>query len=139
MGGFIAAKFVTRQEVYDIIASGGMATVELYHGKSWKPIVIRHRGIDITIEQQRTDAGSVHSISGSIEIRKEDPNITLLQKSELLLLAATKSSGSTILLGTQEHPLQVTCSELTPSEATGFDGYVLNISGQQLEPPTKLV
>ena len=136
MGGIISAKFILLDELTSFIVKNDSCELSLSSGAKWKDIDAKARGINITVEPVRDNAGLIYNITGSILIKKSDENIPLLRVSQYIILQYTNTDRITNVAGTDEYPLQVTLRPLTPSDAVGFLGYELEFEGNQLiEPP----
>jgi hypothetical protein len=138
MGGFISAQFVLEREVYSFEEKPNGCIVTLLPGKSWKKLNFKQFGVSLQVAPERTDAGLQYNISGAVELRKDDENISALQSAECILFAFTNTDHITQVVGTKDHPLTVTLAPITPSEPAGFVGYAIDFTGSQLIPVSKL-
>jgi hypothetical protein len=112
-----------------------MAAVVLADGASWKKLSNQKNGIKPSVTVTNPDAGKLATISGSIVLKRTDPNLDILRKNKYILLRITSANREVKIYGTDEYPVQVSLSPLSPATPSGFSGYDLALSGsQEFEP-----
>jgi hypothetical protein len=135
MGGFISAEFILQSEVASFSKSGNTAAVVLIAGASWKKLFHQHNGIKPSVSVTNPDAGKLAAISGSIILKRTDPNLDILRKNKYILLRITSANKEVKIYGSDEYPVQVSLSPLSPATPSAFSGYDLALSGsQEFEP-----
>jgi len=135
MGGFISAEFILQSEVASFSKSGNTAAVVLIAGASWKKLANQKNGIKPSVAVTNPDAGKLAAISGSIILKRTDPNLDILRANKYILLRVTSANKEVKVYGTDEYPVQATLSPLSPATPSGFAGYDLALGGsQEFEP-----
>lgn len=137
MGGFISAEFILQNELQFFAPIAiNRCHIELRNDKSWKFLDAKHEGISLTVNASDTDAGLVYEITGSIILKKTSEYLDIFRLNRSILIKYTNTDMVEKIAGTDEYPLQVTLSPLTPTVRSDFFGYELKFTGKQLiEPP----
>lgn len=138
MGGFISAEFILQSEIASFSKSGNTAAIVLTDGASWKKLSHQHNGIKPSVIVTNPDAGKLCTISGSIVLKRTDPSLEMLRKNKYILLRITSANKEVKVYGTDEYPIQVSLSPLSPATTSGFAGYELALSGSQEFEPLSL-
>ena len=142
MGGISDAWFVFVTSLASMRQEGSKARIELKAGE-WINLHPGKYGSVIKVEPQKTDSGTLYSVSGTIQIPRQYMTDTLWQDCVRMnrlptLIKYKNLNGDIFVIGSERFPLRCTFETLHPSSPGGFSGYKITIFGKQLTPQLQL-
>lgn len=139
MGGISGAWFVLPQDVQSILTVSGSSRVNLKAGCAWYPIHPGRYGATVKVEPQRSEAGTLYNVSGTIQIPKpylDQAGIVFCERMNRLggVMKYRNFNGDLFVIGSDRFPLKCNFEILHPNSPGGFSGYKLAMTGKQLTP-----
>lgn len=139
MGGILFASYLFTDEIqlFSVITSN--AILQKQKGHDWRILPTIQMGAIPTVTPEESEAGTRYKHSATIHLLR-----AVISDSELKIIRTINTRGCILMyqdcngfkriLGTKDHPLFGTITEVPGSKPTDTPGYNLNLSGISTHP-----
>jgi len=142
IGGIVSASYAIAENVKSCAVLGSKIIVSLPTNKPWNEIPATPGKIEITVTPGDESGLTPYTVAGTIYCSRF--NMKSLMKTYSLmfhkiLLKYVTGNGDVLVAGDKENPLTVKVENVNPSQANGFSGTKLTISGTMKHPELELL
>jgi len=142
IGGIISAEYCFVENVKTCAVVGSKIIVSLPTDKPWNEIPATPGKIEITVTPGDESGLTPYTVAGTIYC----PRFSLSSYGELVsfqmrkfLIKYITGNGDVLVAGDKENPLTIKPENVNPSQANGYSGTKLIISGIMKHPELELV
>ena len=142
IGGIVSASYAIAENVKSCVVVGSKIMISLPIDKPWKEIPATPGKIEITVVPGDESGLTPYTVAGTIFC----PRFSLSHYGELVsfqmrkfLIKYVTGNGDVLVAGDKETPLTVKPENVNPSQANGYSGTKLTISGVMRHPELVLI
>ena len=137
IGGFSSVEYVLLDAVKSCAIIADRIIVVLADGKQWEKLPATPGKIEIAVPPTEESGLKLYPVTGTIYC----PRYALAKYSDLkfsqqnkILLKYTTRNGDVLVAGDTENPVTLISENVNPSQANGYSGAKLTISGTMTHP-----
>lgn len=142
IGGILSAEYVLADNVKTCAVIGSQIKIGLSAGKTWNDFKATRGKTEITVTPGDESGLTPYTVAGTIYC----PRFVFTRYNELMknklnqtLIKYTTGNGDVLVVGDKETPITVKVENINPSQANGYSGTKLTISGIMKHPELVLM